>query len=116
MITIIIMMMILLMIPLALMVINLMLTKKSQSREKKSPFECGFDPLSVSRIPLSSQFFLIGLVFLVFDVEITMLLPLIILLNFYKTINTITIMTFFILILIMGLFFEYLEQSIEWKI
>nr|DAC76824.1 TPA_asm: NADH dehydrogenase subunit 3 [Pseudomyrmex particeps] len=107
-------MIILIMIPLFLLMINLMLTKNSMSREKKSPFECGFDPLSTSRIPMSTQFFLVGLVFLVFDVEITMLIPMIMMMKNFS-IHMILSGSFFIMILIGGILFEYLEQSIEWK-
>nr|DAC76811.1 TPA_asm: NADH dehydrogenase subunit 3 [Pseudomyrmex pallidus] len=105
---------ILMMIPSALVLINLIMTKTSSSREKKSPFECGFDPMSTSRIPMSSQFFLVGLVFLVFDVEITLLIPLAFMLNSFSP-SLILSSMFFIIILVGGIMFEYLEQSIEWK-
>nr|DAC76915.1 TPA_asm: NADH dehydrogenase subunit 3 [Pseudomyrmex concolor] len=102
-------------IPAALIFINMVMTKNHKYREKKSPFECGFDPMSNSRTPISSQFFMVGLVFLVFDVEITLLIPLVLML---KTFNMELILSsmFFILILIAGILFEYLEQSIEWKL
>nr|DAC76759.1 TPA_asm: NADH dehydrogenase subunit 3 [Pseudomyrmex feralis] len=107
-------MMILTLIPMALVMINMLLTKDSVSREKKSPFECGFDPMSSSRIPMSTQFFMVGLVFLVFDVEITLLIPMIMMMKNFS-ISMIMSGTLFLFILTAGIFFEYMEQSIEWK-
>nr|DAC76837.1 TPA_asm: NADH dehydrogenase subunit 3 [Pseudomyrmex peperi] len=107
-------MMIMMMIPLALIMMNLLMSKTSISREKKSPFECGFDPMSASRIPMSTQFFLVGLVFLVFDVEITLLIPMILIMKKFSVIMILS-GTFFILLLTGGILFEYMEQSIEWK-
>jgi len=98
-----------------LLILNFLISKKKFiSREKSSPFECGFDPISNTRIPFRIQFFLIRLIFLIFDIEITLLIPLIFL---FKYINLTIIFStfFFILILIIGLYLEYLEESIDWK-
>nr|YP_009735159.1 NADH dehydrogenase subunit 3 [Acropyga pallida]QBG38658.1 NADH dehydrogenase subunit 3 [Acropyga pallida] len=112
-----IMYMILLIIFLSLMVltINLIFFNKFQKmREKISPFECGFDPLTKSRMPFSIQFFIISLIFLIFDIEITLLIPLIYMIFFFNKI-TIFISLLFMYILILGLIIEYIEQSIDWK-
>nr|YP_009115387.1 NADH dehydrogenase subunit 3 [Myrmica scabrinodis]CEF49546.1 NADH dehydrogenase subunit 3 [Myrmica scabrinodis] len=107
---------ILMIISMLLFFLNFILSKKMiNNREKMSPFECGFDPMSKQHLPFSIQFFMISLIFLIFDIEITLLIPLIFMTyNF----NLPMIMTSFIFlfILIFGLYIEYTEQSLDWKI
>merc|ERR1712002_395225 len=49
--------------------------KSGWDKEKGSPFECGFDPAGISRLPFCIKFFLVSIIFLVFDVEVTLILP-----------------------------------------
>jgi len=51
--------------------------KAGPDKEKGSPFECGFDPSGIRRLPFCIKFFLVRIIFLVFDVEVTLILPLI---------------------------------------
>nr|YP_010373909.1 NADH dehydrogenase subunit 3 [Coomaniella copipes]UPI13477.1 NADH dehydrogenase subunit 3 [Coomaniella copipes] len=93
------------------------LSKKTFSdREKNSPFECGFDPKSSARMPFSLQFFLIAVIFLIFDVEITLLLPLIFSINMINLINYSFIMLFFIIILLIGVYHEWNQGALTWSI
>ena len=46
------------------------------NKEKNSPFECGFDPIGRNRLRFCMKFFLLGVIFLIFDVEVTLVIPL----------------------------------------
>nr|UPX88492.1 NADH dehydrogenase subunit 3 [Serica brunnea] len=106
---------ILFMICLILMMISYTISKKSfMDREKASPFECGFDPKSSSRLPFSLHFFLIAVIFLIFDVEITLLIPMILTIKLSNLINYSLIMSFFIFILLIGLYHEWNQGALDW--
>nr|QWX95701.1 NADH-ubiquinone oxidoreductase chain 3 [Plaxiscelis limbata] len=105
------------MISLMLMIICTIISKTSiTDREKMSPFECGFDPKSSARSPFSIQFFLIAILFLIFDVEIAIILPMIITLKTSNLMSWSLTMITFITILIMGLYYEWKNGMLEWAI
>nr|YP_009330290.1 NADH dehydrogenase subunit 3 [Orchesella cincta]ANJ04207.1 NADH dehydrogenase subunit 3 [Orchesella cincta] len=98
-----------------LIFLNSMIGKKSTNdREKPSPFECGFDPKSSARVPFSLRFYLVALVFLIFDVEITLILPMPVLMNQSNSLVMFTLIIFFLMILIIGLFHEWNEGALDW--
>nr|QGZ10095.1 NADH dehydrogenase subunit 3 [Phalantus geniculatus] len=102
-------------ISIILMLACSMIAKKSIfDREKMSPFECGFDPKSSSRMPFSIQFFLIAILFLIFDVEVAIILPMIITLNKSNMVTWMITTTIFIMILILGLYHEWNNSMLEW--
>nr|UYA97661.1 NADH dehydrogenase subunit 3 [Megacopta bituminata] len=85
-----------------------------QDREKMSPFECGFNPKKSARIPFSIQFFLLAVLFLIFDIEIAIILPVIITMKLSMTSKWILTVTLFITLLIMGLYHEWKNGVLEW--
>nr|UQJ75267.1 NADH dehydrogenase subunit 3 [Pterotermes occidentis]URX54389.1 NADH dehydrogenase subunit 3 [Pterotermes occidentis] len=98
-----------------IMIFTSMISKKNiEDREKSSPFECGFDPKSSARLPFSLRFFLIAVIFLIFDVEIALLLPMTIVMTTSNTKSWMMISTTFLLILIIGLYHEWNQGSLEW--
>nr|AMW67845.1 NADH dehydrogenase subunit 3 [Dilar sp. YW-2016] len=103
-------------ISMVVMTLASILSKKShKDREKNSPFECGFDPKNSSRLPFSMQFFLIAIIFIIFDVEIALILPIMSIPLKSNLLVWSTTSSIFILILIMGLYHEWNQGALEWK-
>nr|YP_010547144.1 NADH dehydrogenase subunit 3 [Maoricolpus roseus]UYK51658.1 NADH dehydrogenase subunit 3 [Maoricolpus roseus] len=97
------------------MTLGWVLSKRTTGdREKNSPFECGFDPMKSARLPFSMRFFLLAIIFLIFDVEIVLLFP--VLMAFGKGLDflLITGASIFLIILVLGLFHEWNEGSLSW--
>nr|QNE85394.1 NADH dehydrogenase subunit 3 [Platypalpus agilis] len=100
---------------LIVMLIASILSKKTIiDREKSSPFECGFDPKSSARLPFSLRFFLITIIFLIFDVEIALILPMVLIMDMSQLIMWSLTSTIFIIILLLGLYHEWNQGALEW--
>lgn len=87
--------------------------KRTQGLRKHSPFECGFLPKNVQRGSFSIQFFLIALIFLIFDVEVIILFPILIKIRFI--LERVIVLGLLVLILLGGLFLEWSQGSLEWR-
>nr|YP_009167107.1 NADH dehydrogenase subunit 3 [Centropyge woodheadi]ALD15842.1 NADH dehydrogenase subunit 3 [Centropyge woodheadi] len=99
---------------LVLATVSFWLPQMTPDHEKLSPYECGFDPLGSARLPFSIRFFLVGILFLLFDLEIALLLPLpwgdqltSPLLTFLWASAVLTLLT-------LGLAYEWLQGGLEW--
>nr|QUL61656.1 NADH dehydrogenase subunit 3 [Orthopagus splendens] len=97
-----------------MMLLTMMISKKkNMSREKNSPFECGFSNMSSPRKYFSTHFFLIATIFLIFDMEMSIILPMfstkMIKINewFYSSLLT-------MMILMLGLMHEWKNGMLEW--
>nr|WCB98534.1 NADH dehydrogenase subunit 3 [Bactrocera umbrosa] len=107
---------ILIIITSVVMMLASILSKKALAdREKSSPFECGFDPKSSSRLPFSLRFFLITIIFLIFDVEIALILPMVLIISISDIMMWATTSIVFIIILIIGLYHEWNQGMLNWS-
>lgn len=87
--------------------------KRFMDREKLSPFECGFDPYGTSRLPFSLRFYLIALIFLIFDVEIVLILPVVVTASIVSLQVWCLILMGFIGVLLLGLYYEWAQGALN---
>nr|QBP33673.1 NADH dehydrogenase subunit 3 [Sarothrura rufa] len=97
-----------------LITLNLWITQMNPDPEKLSPYECGFDPLGSARLPFSIRFFLVAILFLLFDLEIALLLPLPWAIQLQHPTSTLTWTITIISLLTLGLVYEWMQGGLEW--
>lgn len=84
------------------------------NREELSPYECGFEHHNVSRIPFSLRYFFLTLIFLLFDLEIVLILFIpYIMLSGYALFRLFVLLSF-IFILYLRLIYEWNDGTLEW--
>ena len=76
-------------------------------KEKASPFECGFDPSGLTRLSFCIKFFMVSVIFLVFDVEIALIIPML-----FSSAMVLTFIGF----LIFGAIYEWLYGGLDWLV
>nr|AFL03255.1 NADH dehydrogenase subunit 3 [Corvus orru cecilae] len=94
--------------------LNFWLAQMNPDPEKLSPYECGFDPLGSARLPFSIRFFLVAILFLLFDLEIALLLPLPWAIQLQTPTTTLTWASILIILLTLGLVYEWNQGGLEW--
>nr|AHA52469.1 NADH dehydrogenase subunit 3 [Therophilus festivus] len=104
-----------LLISIILILLNYLISmNKFNYFDKLNSFECGFDMFISSRLPFSIMFYLISILFLIFDIEIVLLFPMINSKMFLNYLNWFISMFIIIIILFMGLEYEKNEGSLKW--
>nr|YP_010933590.1 NADH dehydrogenase subunit 3 [Ptychadena nuerensis]WKT09033.1 NADH dehydrogenase subunit 3 [Ptychadena nuerensis] len=101
-------------ISLILATISFWLPVIAPDTEKLSPYECGFDPLGSARLPYSMRFFLVAILFLLFDLEIALLLPSPWAIHSYTPSMTIFWSLAILILLTLGFIYEWAQGGLEW--
>jgi len=84
-------------------------------RELQRPFECGFRTYNDFRLKFRLHFFLVALVFIIFDVELIIIFPYFININMITPFSRVALLTFLLLLLTLGLFNEWNQIILEWR-
>ena len=96
-----------------IILIPFIINKMRPDLEKKSPYECGFEGQGKVRNNFSVQFYLVAILFIIFDLEIAFLVPWAISLKSIGAFGYYSMM-FFLFILTIGLIYEYKKEALEW--
>ena len=101
-------------IPLGAIVVGSLFGPRKPDPIKTDTYESGVETIGDTWVQFRAQYYLIGLIFLIFDVEVIFLFPIAIAyqdLSFFSVIAAVT----FVLILILGLFLEWRKGALEWN-
>ena len=98
----------------AFVVVNLALSPKHPDPEKLSAYECGFEPFEDSRMEFDVRFYLVAILFIIFDLEIAFLFPWAITLGNIGSLGFISMMIF-LFILTIGFIYEWKKGALDWE-
>jgi NADH-quinone oxidoreductase subunit A len=87
--------------------------KHKRSREKDQPYECGMRPTGDARQPISVQFYMVGLLFILFDIEAIFLYPWALIYGDLKVFGFVE-MLLYIIILLSGYIFLWKKGALDW--
>ena len=98
----------------AFIVINFVLSPKKPDPEKLSAYECGFEPFDDSRMEFDVRFYLVAILFIIFDLEVAFLFPWAITLGKIGLFGFWSMMIF-LLILTVGFIYEWKKGALDWE-
>ncbi len=82
--------------------------------EKLSPYECGFEAFEDARMKFDVRYYLIAILFILFDLEIAFLFPWAVVLRELGTFGLIAMLVF-LGILVVGFIYEWMKGALEWE-
>ncbi len=83
-------------------------------KDKLSPYECGFEAFEDARMKFDVRFYLVAILFILFDLEIAFLFPWAIVLKEIGTFGFVSMMIF-LAILVVGFIYEWMKGALEWE-
>ena len=112
--TIIIFLTIAILLSLGFVVLNFALSPKNPDPEKLSAYECGFEPFNDSRMEFDIRFYLVAILFIIFDLEIAFLFPWAVTLGNIGYFGFFSMMLF-LFILTIGFIYEWKKGALDWE-
>ena len=103
-----------LLLSIGFIVINYIASPSNPDPEKLSAYECGFEAFDNARIEFDVRFYLVAILFIIFDLEIAFLFPWAISLGNIGLLGFYSMMTF-LFILTIGFIYEWKKGALEWE-
>ncbi len=94
--------------------LNFVVAPKKPDPEKLSAYECGFEPFNDSRMEFDVRFYLVAILFIIFDLEIAFLFPWAISLGKIGIFGFVSMMIF-LFILTVGFIYEWKKGALDWE-
>lgn len=94
--------------------LSFLLSSKQDDKEKLASYECGFNPFEDSRLEFDVKFYLVAILFIIFDLEVSFLFPFIVCFDQIGFIG-LEVMYFFLLILTFGFIYEWKKGALDWS-
>ena len=94
-------------------IINFLFSPKKPDPEKLSAYECGFEPFNDSRMEFDVRFYLVAILFIIFDLEIAFLFPWAISLGSLGVLGFWSMMIF-LFVLTIGFIYEWKKGALDW--
>ncbi len=101
-------------IGLAIIVLSTLLAKRNPTPVKVMPYECGMDPIGGARSRFSVRFFVIGMLFIVFDIELIFLFPWATIYGKLGLFGFVEMLVF-VSVLMVGLVYVWKKGALEWQ-
>ena len=101
-------------IAVALLAIGWLLGPKRPGAEKNSPYECGFEAFEDARMKFDVRYYLVAILFILFDLEIAFLFPWAVALREIGTPGFLAMMLF-LAILVVGFIYEWKKGALDWE-
>jgi NADH-quinone oxidoreductase subunit A len=98
----------------ALITIGLLVGPRRPESEKLSPYECGFEAFEDARMQFDVRYYLLAILFIIFDLEIAFLFPWAVV---FKQIGIVALieMALFLLLLVIGFAYVWKKGALEWE-
>ncbi len=100
-------------IGIVLLALGFLIGRGGKDDEKLSPYECGFEPFDDSRTKFDVRYYLVAILFIIFDLEIAFLFPWAVSLDVVGR-SGILAMALFLAILVVGFIYEWKKGALEW--